>query len=79
MPIYEYRCHNCDATFETLVQAGTTVACPQCGSSSLDKLLTAPFISSGRTARQPGYTCCGQAERCDKPPCSTGEACQRER
>jgi putative FmdB family regulatory protein len=77
MPIYEYQCRNCDATFEALVQAGAAAACPHCGSSSLDKLLTAPFISSGRTARQPGHTCCGQEERCDTPPCSAGETCRR--
>jgi putative FmdB family regulatory protein len=78
MPIYEYHCRECDVTFEALVRAGTAAACPQCGSPSLDKLLTAPFISSGRAAREPGKTCCGQEERCDTPPCSVGEVCQRE-
>jgi putative FmdB family regulatory protein len=58
MPIYEYRCRNCNATFEILVRAGTAVTCPHCGSSSLDKLISAPFVSSGRTAWQPGHTCC---------------------
>lgn len=28
MPIYEYRCRNCEAMFEVLVRAGTTVTCP---------------------------------------------------
>jgi putative FmdB family regulatory protein len=78
MPLYEYRCDSCDVTFEVLVRTDTVVACPQCGSLSLSKLLPMPFISSGRTARQPGHTCCGQAERCDAPPCSTGETCRRE-
>ena len=50
MPIYEYHCRNCEATFETLVQAGADATCPHCGGSSLDKLLTTPFISSGRTS-----------------------------
>ncbi len=78
MPIYEYRCRNCNATFEMLVRASTTVICPQCGGSSLDKLLSAPIMLSGRTARQAGRTCCGQEERCDTPPCSAGETCRHE-
>jgi putative FmdB family regulatory protein len=78
MPIYEYRCRNCDATFEVLVRAGTVVTCPHCESSSLDKLICAPFVSSGRTARQAGHTCCGREERCDTSPCSVGETCQRD-
>jgi putative FmdB family regulatory protein len=77
MPIYEYRCRTCDTEFEVLVRDGRAVACPHCGSSSVDKLLSAPFISSGKTARQPGHTCCGREERCTAPPCAEGGACQR--
>jgi putative FmdB family regulatory protein len=43
MPIYEYRCRNCDTDFEVLVRDDRAVACPNCGSSSVDKLLSAPF------------------------------------
>jgi putative FmdB family regulatory protein len=78
MPIYEYRCRDCNVTFEMLVRAGTAIACPHCGSSSLDKLLSAPVMLSGQTARQAGRTCCGREERCDTPPCSVGETCRRE-
>ena len=77
MPIYEYRCRDCDATFEMLVRAGTAVACPHCGGASLVKLISAPFVSSGQTARQAGRTCCGQEERCDAPPCSEESGCWR--
>jgi putative FmdB family regulatory protein len=70
MPIYEYHCRDCDVTFEKLVRAGTAVICPHCGSLSLNKLLPVPFVSSGRTARQPGHTCCGREERCSTPQCS---------
>jgi len=77
MPIYEYTCRDCDATFEVLVQGGDTVACPHCGSASLNKLLSAPVMLSGRTARPTGHTCCGREERCDTPPCSTGSECRR--
>ena len=77
MPIYEYRCSNCEATFEALVRGGDAVTCPHCGGSSLDKLISAPFIPSGQTTRQAGHTCCGREERCAAPPCSEGSACRR--
>ncbi|MBN1814964.1 MAG: zinc ribbon domain-containing protein [Anaerolineae bacterium] len=77
MPIYEYRCRDCGATFEVLVRVGTDVACPHCGSASWDKLLSAPFVLSGQTARQVGHTCCGREERCAEPPCSEDGTCRR--
>jgi putative FmdB family regulatory protein len=77
VPIYEYRCLDCHAAFEQLLGTGSVVTCPSCGSSSLDKLFSVPFISSGKTARQAGRTCCGQQERCDSPPCSEGSGCRR--
>jgi putative FmdB family regulatory protein len=78
MPIYEYRCRDCEATFEILVRAGIGVTCPHCGSTSLDKLISAPFVLSGQTARQAGHTCCGREERCATPPCGEGSGCWRE-
>jgi putative FmdB family regulatory protein len=77
MPIYEYRCRDCGASFEVLVRAGTTVVCPHCGSSSLAKLLSALFVSSAQTSREAGHTCCGREERCAAPPCSAGGTCRR--
>jgi putative FmdB family regulatory protein len=77
MPIYEYRCCDCNTSFEVLVRGEEAVACPNCGSTSLDKLISAPFISSGRTSRPAGQTCCGRDERCDSPPCSEGSTCRR--
>ena len=77
MPIYEYRCRNCDRAFEVLVRGGKTVACPRCGSSLVDKLISAPFVSSGQGARRLGHTCCGREERCAAPPCFEGGTCRR--
>ena len=78
MPIYEYRCRDCGATVEVLVRGGGgTVTCPHCGSASLDKLISAPFVSSGQMARQAGHTCCGREERCAAPPCSEERGCWR--
>lgn len=78
MPVYEYRCLDCEVQFEALVRGGEAVRCPRCASASLDKLLSAAVMLSGRTARQAGRTCCGREERCDAPPCSEGGECGRD-
>ena len=78
MPIYEYRCADCGRTFEALVRGKRVVSCPDCGSSSLEKLLSAATVLSGSTSRPSGRTCCGRSERCNAPPCSTGSACRRD-
>jgi putative FmdB family regulatory protein len=76
MPIYEYRCRDCETTFEALVRTDQSVTCPQCGSHALDKLLSAPFVLSTEAARPAGRTCCGREDRCDAPPCSEGGTCR---
>jgi putative FmdB family regulatory protein len=77
MPVYEYHCRDCDARFEVLVRTGETPTCPHCGSASLRKLLSVPFVSSGQTSREAGHTCCGREERCAAPPCSGEGTCRR--
>ncbi|TAK94742.1 MAG: zinc ribbon domain-containing protein [Aquabacterium sp.] len=42
MPIYEYHCPTCDKRFELLVRSSTIAACPQCGSTAVDKCVSAP-------------------------------------
>ena len=42
MPMYEYACQQCEHTFETLVFNGEKVACPECASEKLEKLLSLP-------------------------------------
>lgn len=48
MPIYDYQCKDCGQRFEALVRAGATPACPQCGSTSLDRQVSAP-VAPGRS------------------------------
>ena len=47
MPIYDYSCQACKHSFETLVRAGTTPVCPQCGSTALDKCVS-PIAPAGK-------------------------------
>lgn len=78
MPIYDYRCKECGAISELLVRNSDNDArCPECGSINMEKKISASYaIKTGAAA--PGTTCCGRAERCEKPPCSSGETCYRE-
>jgi len=44
MPIYEFRCHECNTIFETFVvnpSAGVQVMCERCGSKRTEKVLSA--------------------------------------
>lgn len=49
MPIYDYRCNDCDKTFELLIRSSSVPVCPTCGSQQLEKLLSNP-VAPGQTA-----------------------------
>lgn len=40
MPLYDYHCPACGQRFEMLVRSGTQPACPQCGSTALEKAVS---------------------------------------
>lgn len=40
MPIHDYHCDACHAEFELLVRSSTTPACPQCGGTQLQRLVS---------------------------------------
>jgi putative FmdB family regulatory protein len=43
MPIYEYRCEECDEAFEVFVRSSsqeTNPACPECGSRKVKKAVS---------------------------------------
>lgn len=80
MPIYEYRCQDCGAVCERLLLAGDGAAdfcCTHCGSSRMERIISAATFVSANAARQSDKTCCGQEERCDSPPCSSTGSCRR--
>jgi len=66
MPIYEYICMDCGETSEVLMTATTDrAACSVCGSTNLNKLLSAhAAVSSTPSMRVPGpgdTSCCGSS------------------
>jgi len=79
MPIYQYKCWECGEVSEFLVAIqsdSATLACKSCGSSNLERLLSAPNLLKA-SANPQGTTCCGRNERCEMPPCSTEGVCRR--
>ena len=78
MPIYEYRCRLCGAISEYLVGIGRDedIACKECGSTDMERVLSVASSVNGTSRRAPGRTCCGREERCETPPCSRGGVCR---
>jgi len=62
MPIYEYRCSQCDRAFEELVIRRSDegeVKCPKCGSRRVGRLMSRPAAarSGGGTAPRAAPSC----------------------
>jgi putative FmdB family regulatory protein len=52
MPLFEFRCGECARDFEVLIRSGEEAACPQCGTSAIEKLFSeqaAPHSSGQRS------------------------------
>ena len=48
MPIYEYRCEECNQDFESLVFGNEKPGCPHCNSEKVCRLMSAcGFVSKG--------------------------------
>ena len=79
MPIYDFRCRECGNVSEVLLRdADKRVRCTNCGSENMERLISASHVVK-TDVPAPGNTCCGRTERCDTPPCSTGDVCSRDR
>ena len=79
MPIYDYRCRECGKVSEIVLLSLSSkdIKCPNCGSKNLERLISASYmLKMGVPA--PSTTCCGRTERCEIPPCSTGDVCRRK-
>ena len=81
MPIYEYVCQDCGAVSEFLTGIGgqsPDIKCKECGGGQMAQILSPSNFTLNSSARPRGRTCCGREERCDTPPCSTGNSCRRD-
>jgi len=62
MPLYEYRCNDCDHRFEILQRMGEGadgLACPSCGKPRLEKQFSTFAASSGGAASSSSASACG--------------------
>lgn len=68
MPIYEFTCRTCQTLFESRVArvGDRPQACPACGSSDLEKVLS---TFAAHTS--------GGGKKSEVTPCELGEACGR--
>ena len=65
MPIYDYRCNACGATYDVfhkVREIREDIVCPSCGSPEHTRLISAPSVSlGGREAEMPSCadgSCC---------------------
>jgi len=68
MPIFEYRCDDCQKEFEALVRASSQPVCPHCGGTRLSKLLSV-FATGQSPSREPAFagSPCGSCGHPDGP------------
>jgi len=81
MPIYEYRCEECEKVTEILQRKSTVggeIICPFCGSSRMKKQISSFSSVISNKPSLKGKTCCGKDQRCDTPPCSDEGVCRRD-
>jgi putative FmdB family regulatory protein len=60
MPVFEYKCETCDATFSRLIwkpQAETGMKCPECESIHIRKLISTFSSVQKNTAPDPCNSC----------------------
>ncbi|HKA36721.1 MAG TPA: zinc ribbon domain-containing protein [Thermoanaerobaculia bacterium] len=65
MPIYEYRCRECEGRFERFVSGESRVACPECESRRVERLLSVFAVANGSS--KPAAPAGGACGSCGDP------------
>ncbi len=60
MPIYEYKCYDCEVEFEKLVFGQQKICCPNCQSGNVQKKFSL-FAMSGVKSASSGCTSCSSS------------------
>lgn len=72
MPLFEYRCRQCQHAFEALVRSTSDGAsgptCPACQSGELEKLLSVFAVNTGALP----VMACGSGQSCQGPCAERG-------
>lgn len=70
MPIYDYRCKDCNNHFDVFHKGKEMIEdilCPKCGSKNYTKLISAPSISFSNSSSEFNDSC-----SCDSNDCCCG-------
>jgi len=76
MPIFEYKCSECDSKFEILTKSNddSKIICPECDSSKVKKLFSS-FSASSRSVSYSNNSCASGNCRVEVPSaggCASG-------
>ena len=71
MPIFEYQCKSCNDSFEVLVRSNASIACPDCGSSAVEKKFSS-FSSHVKQSADAMPMCRSNEPGCDLGKCGSG-------
>ncbi len=71
MPIYEYKCADCNEDFEKLVFGGKTPNCPKCESTEVKKKLSVFGMSGVDKPFAGSSSSCATKSSCSKGSCSS--------
>ena len=76
MPLYDYKCDSCGKVteFRFTTFDGASVACPDCGSDNMEKLLSASYMIKMGTPSSCG-TCLEPSSSCQDSGCPSGGSC----
>jgi len=74
MPVYDYRCAECSATYDIyhkVREVTEDVICPVCGSKSYKKLMSVPTVATHSHGDSPSSSCAcdNGGECCGGGPC----------
>lgn len=67
MPLYEYECRTCHHQFELLVRSSTTLECPACHGSELEKQLSVFAVSAAAAQGAPSRQAMAPCGSCGHP------------
>jgi len=67
MPIFEYRCEDCDHHFEAIVYNGKSPHCPSCAGERLEKQLSVFAVGAATSARFSDSPAPGPCGSCGDP------------
>lgn len=72
MPIYEYKCNNCDHVFEELVSSEPQkpFPCPKCASDNIEKIMSAAAV--GKSTGSAEVPSCASTCSLSNPCCGSG-------